>query len=60
MAKSNNLREFLVLLNRLNRANIAFLDGKQPNILLGSKYDIELKKIQDLINTFEFIKEPSK
>lgn len=54
------LREFLTLLNRLNRANIAFLDGKQPQILLGSKYDKELEKVQDLINTFEFIKESTK
>ena len=60
MVKSKNLREFLVLLNRLNRANIAFLDGKQPQILLGSKYDVELQRVQDLINSFEFIKEPDK
>lgn len=48
------LREFLVLLNKLNRANIAYLDGKQPNILLSSRYDKEFEQIQSLINSFDF------
>ena len=57
MVESKNLREFLVLLNRLNKANIAYLDGKEPSIILGGKYNEEFKKIQELINSFDFVKE---
>ena len=52
------LKEFLVILNRLNKANIAFLCGKEPRLLLlGNKYDHEIEQIQNLINSFDFVKE---
>lgn len=48
-----NLREFLVSLNELNKANIDFIDNKYFKFYIGSKYKKELMQVQDLINSFE-------
>lgn len=57
---SKNIKEFLELLNRLTIANIDFLDGKQPYRIELGKYSIEINKIKDVINSFDFIKHQDK
>lgn len=55
METQRSLKGFLKTLQKLNRANINHIDGKEVNIILGDKYDKELKQIQDLINSFDFV-----
>jgi|KBSMisStaDraftv2_1062788.scaffolds.fasta_scaffold50320_3 hypothetical protein len=56
--ESKTLLEFLEELNRLTEYNILFLKNKKSFIpRLNEKYLKEFQGIQDLINTFDFVKE---
>jgi hypothetical protein len=60
MEENKDLKEFLEVLIDMNQSNIDFI--KNPNLTiyppkLFQKYVEEIKQIQDLINTFDFVKE---
>jgi hypothetical protein len=57
---NKSLKEFLELLHVLTLANIDFLEGKQPYSIELGKYCIEITKIQDVINSFDFVKNQGK
>jgi len=53
-----NYREFLELLLELDQANLDFINGKDGSkidSLKLSKYKEEIEKLQDLINSFDFM-----
>lgn len=50
--------EFIEILHKLNKANIDYAKGKEVNIILSRKYNKELEAVQNLINSFEFVKNP--
>lgn len=54
---SKNLKEFLCILTQLTQSNIDFMEGKRSPLNNGTfKYIDELRKIQEVINGFDFVK----
>lgn len=59
MTKNKNLKEFIEKSIELHKANIDFLNGSEvKNFEISHKYFDELVKLQELINSFDFVKNP--
>ena len=52
-----NLLEFLNHLMEITQMNIDFMNGTDVPIIISDKYMKEIHQIQELINTFDFIKQ---
>lgn len=58
MQENKNLLEFLMELKYVTKLNIIFLISKKAFTLkYNEKYLKELQQIQELINTFDFVRE---
>lgn len=55
--EEKNLKEFLGFLLEITQQNIDFSEGKRPKKLpdLYLKYKKEIEKVQDTINSFDFV-----
>lgn len=53
MKNEKTLKGFLESLQDLTKANIEFLDGKDPNFTVNKKYIVELRMVSVLINSWK-------
>ena len=58
VSSEKNLKDFLITLKNVTEANLRFLDGICSLPIDTEEYLEEIKKIQNLINSFEFVMRP--